>query len=244
MKAKTKVKADKQLTNQHNTEIEKLELSYQTEIDEYIVNWEKEFAELEIKSREALQNMKDRHQSEINSFKVVFEERYPKNIKFSKEFLDLKAQEETLAKQHRYFFLILFIRFKEASFIKKKCENLELIDADRFEKEKLKKLNLQLKAIEKKNVNEINALKQKFDNEFKTMRTQRKFEEDRMYHRYRNKKFDLEIQHNQELSFSENPSLLRASNFVLLFLATYSKFNKTKRFLSLAQLSKSSSANE
>jgi hypothetical protein len=70
--------------------------------------------------------------------------------------------------------------------------------------------------IHKQNL-ERNALKQKLDTEYEMMKKQKDEETQKLIHKYKNRKMDLELQHNQERNLSENESLLKASILIFYF---------------------------
>ena len=92
------------------------------------------------------------------------EQKLPKNPKYSKEYLDLKAQEQNLVKQQRY---------QDAILVRKKCEVLEKEINEKFNKEKTEKIKYQSIKTANKHLNEKNAMKKKYEIEFEVMKKER-----------------------------------------------------------------------
>jgi hypothetical protein len=83
---------------QHLSEMENLEGSYKREIDEYNSEWDAKFNELEERSKVLEEALKEKHAKEMDELYNFLEQKLPKNVKYSKEFLSLKSQEESLCK--------------------------------------------------------------------------------------------------------------------------------------------------
>jgi hypothetical protein len=99
----------KGLTYQHSSEMVNLEENYNKEILEINLRWETVFNEFNDKVKKEDENLNVKHQSEMENLISHLEEKLPKQIKFSKEFLDLKQCELNLVKQERFFFFTLDI---------------------------------------------------------------------------------------------------------------------------------------
>ena len=102
LKKNLAIKKKKELEFQHMNEMENLENAYKREVEESGNKWDSRFSELEDRSKKLDEVINEKHQKEMDELYNFLEEKLPKNVKFSKEYLDLKIQEENLAKQQRY----------------------------------------------------------------------------------------------------------------------------------------------
>jgi hypothetical protein len=182
--------------------MENLELSYKREVDEYNAEWDSKFKEFEERSKALEESLNQKHAKETDELYSMLEQKLPKNVKFSREYLELKNQEENLVKQQR---------FKEALLIKRKSEALEKLDSERFSKGKSEKIKSESVKTANKHLLEKNALKKKIEIEFEVMKKQRQQGMEKINHKYKNRKFDLEVQQKQEKLLNENTNLMRAS---------------------------------
>jgi hypothetical protein len=121
------------------------------------------------------------------------------------------------------FYLIYYfkLRFKEASIVKKKIENIEKIDIEKFTKEKSEKVKAFSSKIYKQQLNEKNALKMKIEAELELMKKQRKLNFENLFNKYKNRKYELNMQQKQEKTLTVNNNLFKASIFFLYFYFFY-----------------------
>ena len=138
-----------------------LEGLYKKEYEELEMIYNNKFNELQNKSKQMEENLNQKHEKEMERFYINLDEKLPKEVKFSKAYLDLKNQEMNLAKQQKY---------KEAMYIKKKREKIEIEDTERFNKEKTEKIKSQSLKTANKHLNEKNALKKKIELEFEELK--------------------------------------------------------------------------
>lgn len=195
-------KKKKELHLQHHNEMENLENSYKKEIEDFNGEWDVKFKEFEERSKMMEDSLNHKHAKEMEELYTFLEQKLPKNVKFSREYLELKGQEESLVKQQR---------FKEASLIKKKAENLEKTDTEGFNKTKTEKIKSQSVKTAHKHLVEKNSLKKKIEIEFEVMKKQRQEGLEQINHKFKNRKFDLEQQQKQEKLLSENNNVMKAS---------------------------------
>lgn len=182
--------------------MENLEMSYKKETEEFNAEWDAKFNELEERSSSLEEALKEKHAKEMEELYAYLEQKLPKNVKFSKLYLELKNQEENLVKQQRY---------KEAGVVQKKIENLEKGDSEKWNNNKTDKIKSQTVKTAQKHLAEKNALKKKIEVELEGMRKEKDAGLERIMHKYKNRKFDLEMQQKQEKLLSENANLLKAS---------------------------------
>lgn len=86
---------------QHTQEMDNLEQAYNKEVEDYNLEWEVKFQDFENRSRLLEENLKEKHTKEMDELYSFLEHKLPKNVKYSKEYLALKNQEENLVKLQR-----------------------------------------------------------------------------------------------------------------------------------------------
>jgi len=184
--------------------MEKLELAYRQEVDEYNGIWDKKVVEFEDEARRLENELRERHAKELEEYEANLQKKLFKPSKFSKAYLELRAQEENLVKQQR---------FKEAQLIKKKADAMEKEDYDKYSKEKSDKVGTNSENLRSKQLGELRALRKKLDIQNEVLKKERDTGFHTILHRFKNKKFDLEKQHKKELTLGTNDNLNRASKF-------------------------------
>jgi hypothetical protein len=200
-------KKKKDLTFQHMQELDNLDMAFKKEQEDYINSWETKFGEFEEQSRQLEEALKEKHMKEMEELYNYLEQKLAKNVKFSKHYHELKSQEENLVKQQN---------FKEAALIKKKAEEVERKDTEKWNKEKTDKIKSQSVKTAQKQLNEKNALRKKIDIQLEVMRKEKDSGIERILHKYKNRKFDLEMQQKQEKLMNENNNLYKASKIFFL----------------------------
>lgn len=171
-------------------------------MEELEMKFEMEFNELENKSRLQEGKLNEKHQSEMEELYNYLDMKLPKVVKFSKKYLDLKNQEENLAKQQKY---------KDAMLIKKQRENLEKVDKEKFNSEKTEKIKSQSIKTANKHLNEKNALRKKIELELDELKKKKIMMTNTLILKYKNRRSELELQQKAELHLCENNSKYKAS---------------------------------
>lgn len=182
--------------------MDSLEATYRKEVEEYNVQWDKKIVEFEEQARSLLDEMKSRHEKELEIHEANLVKKLYKPSKFSRTFIELKNQEENLVRQQR---------FKEAQLIKKKADNLERQDVEKWNKEKNDKVGCNTENLKTKQSGEVKALEKKLATQIEVLRKERETGFNVILHRFKNKKFELEKQHKKERLLIENESLYKAS---------------------------------
>lgn len=190
------------LTNQHAYEMQNLEDNYNKEIDELNQKWDNLFLEFSDRARKIDEEMSVRHKAEMDELINILEAKLPKQIKFSREYLDLKQSEMNLVKQERYI---------EAHLVKTKCDALERSESEKHNKDRGEKFRNKTDQLNQKHNLERTALKQKLDTEYDMMRKQKEDESMKISLKFKNRKMDLELQQRQEKNLTENENMLKAS---------------------------------
>lgn len=96
----------KDLNYQHSSEMLNLEENYNREIVELNIKWDALFNELNEKAKKMEESLNIKQKNEMETLIIQLDEKISKQIKFSKEYLDLKQCEYNLVKQDRLLYLI------------------------------------------------------------------------------------------------------------------------------------------
>lgn len=91
----------RELENKQIHEMKQLEDSFNSEIKAVNDFWDNEFNNFQAHYAGLTNSMEERHQKELLSLKEYIDDKFNKNFKFSKEYLDLKTCEMNLVKQER-----------------------------------------------------------------------------------------------------------------------------------------------
>ncbi len=111
----------------------------------------------------------------------------------------------------------------------------------KFTKEKTEKVKAHSMKILKQQLNEKNALKMKIEAEYELLKKQRKTVFESLINKFKNRKYELDLQQKQEKLFSENENLLRASTIknnlykIFFFVETTTGKLKKKKPYSISQ---------
>ena len=101
LKKSLQLKKKRDLEFQHLSEMENLEGAYKREIEEYNNDWDAKFQDLEDRSKALEEGLKEKHSKEMDELYNFLEQKLPKNVKYSREYLSLRNQEENLCKLQR-----------------------------------------------------------------------------------------------------------------------------------------------
>jgi hypothetical protein len=195
----------KDLSVQHIEEIKILENTYNRELYEFNEFWEKKIDLFNEKAKANEETLALKQRKELEELISTLEQKLPKTVKFSKEYLDLKQSEFNLVKQERYV---------EAHQIKTKCDIMESKETEKYHKERNEKIRNKSEQLAAKQFLEKNALKQKLDKEFDELKKEKESELEKIFHKFKNRRLDLELQQKHEKVLSENVNLLKASNSI------------------------------
>lgn len=182
-----------------------LEETYRKEVDEFNELWEKKFEEFNQESTTQEEELKAEHEKEHEGTEASVEKKLvTSGIKTSKESIQLKALEDALVKQERY---------KEAAQIVNKVLEKEKEDSEKFEREKSEKISITTENLKAKQQLEINAMKQKVDTQFDIMKRDKEQAFTNLMIKYKNKKFELELQQKKSIFYAGKESAEKASKF-------------------------------
>jgi hypothetical protein len=189
----------------HANEMDSLEQTYRKEVDEFNEIWDKKFSDFEEESANWEEQLRGKHAKETEEFEANIEKKLVKpGGKQSKDLLQLKALEDALVKQERY---------KEAHHIKKKVDNKERDDSERFDREKNEKVLTVTENLKAKQALEYNALRQKIETQTEVLRKDKEHGFTNLLNKFKNKKFELELQQKKALFYAGNESAEKASKY-------------------------------
>ena len=193
------------LVGLHATEMESLEQAYRKESDEFNEIWDKKVSDFEEESSKWEETLRVKQTKETEELEANIEKKHFKPTKLSKDSLELRALEDALVKQERY---------KEAHNIKKKVDNKERDDSERWSREKNEKVNNVSDNLKAKQNLEYNALRQKIDTQSDVLRKEREQGFNIILNKFKNRKFELEIQQKKAKYYAENESQNKASKYL------------------------------
>lgn len=78
-----------------------LEDNYNKELGDFNEEWDNKFMTLQEKARKMEEALMEKHKREMEELINNLDAKLPKQVKFSKEYLDLKQSEMNLVKQER-----------------------------------------------------------------------------------------------------------------------------------------------
>ena len=165
-----------------------VEEAHMLEFQQFNLVWDKKMADYETHAEELVEALKERHAAELREYqrKLVGKQLRPK---FSKDLLNLRKIQETLAKQKDY---------AEAHKIKLKSDALEAWELEKWHSERQQDL-LQKEAKFKFNKQqELFALQKRIQSGREEQKKQRHMDLERLLQRYQNVKAELEAQQNLE----------------------------------------------
>ncbi len=207
----------RELQGKHSEEITRLDAIFKKELEELEMKYENIFLELDNRAKTQEAKLNEKHQNEMEELYNFLDMKLPKNVKYSKRYLELKNQELNLAKQQKY---------KDALLVKKQCEDLDRLDTERFNKDKTDKIKSQSIKTANKHLNEKNAFKKKIELEFEEIRKRKDVEVGTIVLKYKNRKAELDNQQKLEQIIICNKSKFRASKFYVYILIIISDYKK------------------
>ena len=216
---KIKEKKKQDLEQQHIFEIENLEQAYQEEIIKLNDEWNEKFKDLEETSQKADDAINERQSKEMEDLYAVIEEKLPKKVKYSKEYLILENQEKLLVQMEKY---------DEAKVVRRKKKIQKEKDEEKWNKEKNETIKLQAIQKSTKHVNEKNVLKKKFETELDLMRKEKESQIQKIEKRFQNKKLELELQQKNEKILNENENLTKKRQVGMSFFGTTESSKHTR----------------
>merc|ERR1719183_1433275 len=176
------------------TELLGVEEAHMMEFQQFNAIWDKKMEEFETNAKELIDNMRKKHANELFRFKDKLQKNMPYRPKFSKELLNSRKIQETLAKMKQY---------AEAHKIKLKADHLEKVELEKLRSEHAHKLAAQEMQFAQRQQSELQALEKRVDTARQEHKIQRQQDLERILQRYQNVKSELEAQQNIERIRSE-----------------------------------------
>lgn len=103
----------------------------------------------------------------------------------------------------------------EAHKVKIKADLYQKAEEDKFNFEKNQKIKHKVEKLTRKQMLEKNALKEKLNIEYEMLKKEKESDLERLIHKYKNRRLELEIQQKQEKILTENDNLMKASKKIL-----------------------------
>eukprot|EP00960_Hanusia_phi_P047405 758388-Hanusia_phi.AAC.6 len=166
-----------------------VEEAHMLEFQQFNALWDKRMAEFEQKSADLEEAMKERHGTELMEYIRNAQSEPLRKPKFSKELLNLRRIQQTLAKQKEY---------AEAHKIKLKADNLEAFELEKMRNQHQMRLSNVVEKFKAKQTSELQALRKRVQTGREEQKKQRQLDLERLLQRYQNVKSELESQQNIE----------------------------------------------
>merc|ERR1712100_919563 len=100
-----------------------VEEAHMMEFQQFNAIWDKKMEEFEVNAKQLVDNMRKKHANELFRFKDKLQKNLPYRPKFSKELLNSRKIQETLAKMKQY---------SEAQKVKLKADRLEEVEMEKL----------------------------------------------------------------------------------------------------------------
>merc|ERR1711934_469095 len=171
-----------------------VEEAHMMEFQQFNAIWDKKMDEFEMNAKQLVDNMRKKHANELFRFKDKLQKNLPYRPKFSKELLNSRKIQETLAKMKNY---------AEAHKVKLKADHLEQAELEKLRSQHAHKLAAQEMQFAQRQTSELNALEKRIETARQEHKIQRQQDLERLLQRYQNVKSELDAQQNIEKIRSE-----------------------------------------
>merc|ERR1712216_887017 len=171
-----------------------VEEAHMMEFQQFNAIWDKKMDEFEMNAKQLVDNMRKKHANELFRFKDKLQKNLPYRPKFSKELLNSRKIQETLAKMKNY---------AEAHKVKLKADHLEQAELEKLRSQHAHKLAAQEMQFAQRQEAELQALEKRIETARQEHEIQRQQDLERLLQRYQNVKSELEAQQNIERIRSE-----------------------------------------
>merc|ERR1711939_966079 len=159
-----------------------IEEAHMLEFEQFNAIWEQGMQEYERSAEEGLEKLKEKHLAEIMAFQEEWQNKLPRKPKLSKELLNMRKIQDTLAKQERY---------QEAQKIKFKADEREAWELARLQDQLSQTLAAKEQRIRQKQHQELTGLAKRIQRGREEYKKLRQVELERRLQRYKNVKDDL-----------------------------------------------------
>jgi len=170
-----------------------LEEAHMSEYQQLNGLWDGRMEEYDRKAVELEEAMRARHNHELDELRMKLVRQAPKP-KFSKDLLNLRKVQDSLAKQKEYV---------EAHKVKLKADEMEIVEMESINMNHQGRIGLQEDKLAYKQQQELEALRLRVHSGREDHERQRKVDLQRLLLRYQNVKVSLEKSHNLEKSRAE-----------------------------------------
>lgn len=159
-----------------------IEEAHMLEFEQFNAIWEQRMQEYEKSAEEGLEKLKEKHLAEIMAFQEEWQNKLPRKPKLSKELLNMRKIQDTLARQERY---------QEAQKIKFKADEREAWELARLQDQLSQTLAAKEQRIRQKQHSELTGLAKRIQRGREEYKGLRQCELERRLQRYKNVKDDL-----------------------------------------------------
>lgn len=159
-----------------------IEEAHMLEFEQFNAIWEQRMQEYERSAEEGLEKLKEKHLAEIMAFQEEWQNKLPRKPKLSKELLNMRKIQDTLARQERY---------QEAQKIKFKADEREAWELARLQDQLSQTLAAKEQRIRQKQHQELTGLAKRIQRGREEYKKLRQVELERRLQRYKNVKDDL-----------------------------------------------------
>eukprot|EP00771_Trimastix_marina_P000332 gnl/Trimastix_PCT/1351.p1 GENE.gnl/Trimastix_PCT/1351~~gnl/Trimastix_PCT/1351.p1 ORF type:complete len:395 (-),score=61.16 gnl/Trimastix_PCT/1351:194-1378(-) len=182
------------LRDRQRSERTELEEANGTMLEHFNLMWEKEIQQFEEHAKQMEETMKERNRVEYASFQRTLLTETRHNPKFSRDLLNLRKIQETLAKQRDY---------AEAHKIKLKADSMEEWEICKIREQEAQRIENRLRQFKRQQQQELVALRKRLQREREEMLNQRASDAERLNRRFRNVQRELDLQQKMEKLYVE-----------------------------------------
>merc|ERR1712072_965828 len=164
-----------QMRSRQITERLGVEEAHMMEFQQSNAIWDKKMEEFEMNAKQLSDNMRKKHANELFRFKDKLQKSMPYRPKFSKELLNSRKIQETLAKMKQY---------AEAHKVKLKADHLEQVELEKLRADHAHKLAAQEMQFAQRQEAELQALEKRIETARQEHKIQRQQDLERILQRY------------------------------------------------------------
>merc|ERR1711935_647282 len=141
-----------------------VEEAHMMEFKQFNAIWDKKMEEFDMNAKQLTDNMRKKHANELFRFKDKLTKSVPYRPKFSKELLNSRKIQETLAKMKQY---------AEAHKVKLKADHLEQVELEKLRSQHAHKLAAQEMQFSQRQTSELSALEKRIETAHQEHKIQR-----------------------------------------------------------------------
>lgn len=193
----------KGLTEQQELERQGLEEAHLLEFQNFNNIWNKRIDAFEDYQLDQEAQMLERHSTELAKFHQEMTQHEPRHVKYSKDLLNLRMIQQTLASQRNY---------ADAEKVKLKGNKIEALEFEKISREKADIYARKEQQILQRHRQELTALRKRMETKKLELERNRKKELEMLLQRYNNVRRGLEAQQNIIRSKTGNLLLKHANN--------------------------------